>query len=211
MIKRNLKSIIVSCAVLCIPMIVGLVLWNQLPDQMPSHFNFAGAVDSYSSKFFGVMGLPLIMLGAQILVVLAVANDPKNESVSDKIFTLILWILPVVELVVALSVYAISLGYKVDINRLVFGLVGMIFIVIGNYLPKCRQSYTIGIRIPWTLDNEHNWNKTHRIGGYCFIIAGLLCLVEMFVSTGILMAMGTIIACVVPIIYSFILYKNGNV
>jgi uncharacterized membrane protein len=77
-------------------------------------------------------------------------------------------------LVAAATVYPLNLGYPVNTTYVSELFVGMILIVIGNYMPKARQNYTIGIRLPWTLANEENWNRTHRIAGYLWLISGIL-------------------------------------
>lgn len=87
--------------------------------------------------------------------------------------------------------------------------VGLIFIVIGNYLPKCRHNYTVGIRLPWTLDNEDNWNHTHRFAGYVWIIAGVVTLLSVFLSHAAVVWVAAIfVASLSPLVYSFVYAKR---
>ena len=77
MIKKNLKVLIITSIVILLPILAGLILWNQLPEQIPTHWNAAGEIDGWSSKPFAIFGLPAIMLAAQWLCVLGTAADPK--------------------------------------------------------------------------------------------------------------------------------------
>ena len=84
--------------------------------------------------------------------------------------------------------------------------------MVGNYLPKCRQNYTVGIKIPWTLHDEENWNHTHRMAGYLWIFGGLLMIANIFLKWDWLVFAVVMVAVVVPTIYSYLYYrKHGNV
>lgn len=85
---------------------------------------------------------------------------------------LVLWIIPVTSLIVCCSIYANAVGIAVDIGFVANGIVGLLFILIGNYMPKCKQNYTTGIKVPWTLHSQENWNRTHRLAGWVWIIGG---------------------------------------
>ena len=88
-------------------------------------------------------------------------------------------------------------------------LLGLIFIAIGNYLPKCKQNYTIGIKIPWTLASEENWNRTHRFAGWVWVGGGVVMLLSGFLGIFWLTLVPAIIMAAVPLIYSYILHKKG--
>lgn len=108
--------------------------------------------------------------------------------------------------------YPLNLGYELDITFFSELFMGLLFIIVGNYLPKARQNYTIGIKIPWTLANEENWNRTHRLAGYMWMICGALIIVICL--TGFVQAKWMIgiflIMILVPCIYSFWLHaKKG--
>ena len=108
--------------------------------------------------------------------------------------------------------YPVNLGYKLDITLFSELLLGLLFIIIGNFLPKARQNYTIGIKIPWTLANEENWNRTHRLAGYLWMICGILMVLislTRFVPAEWLVGI-ILIMVFVPCIYSFWLHaKKG--
>ena len=144
------RTLLVTCIIILLPMFVGLAMWNQLPERMPTHFNFSGEVDGYSGRPFAVIGLPLFILAMQLFCAVMLRADPKKQNISEKLVQLTLWICPAVSLFVGISMYLSALGFAINVSRLGMVFVGLIFIVIGNYLPKCRHNYTVGIRLPWT-------------------------------------------------------------
>ena len=209
MIKKNLKLLIITSIVILLPILAGVILWNQLPDPMPSHWNAAGEVDGWSSKPFAVFGLPLILLAAQWLCMLGTAADPKKNNHPEKIMHLVLWIIPVLSVVMHTFTYAAAMGKEVPMETVMPVLVGVIFTIIGNYMPKCKQNYTIGIKIPWTLDNEENWNKTHRFAGFLWTACGILIMLTCFIGGFWVFLPITFLMVLAPIIYSYILHKKG--
>ena len=194
------RTLLVTCIIILLPMFVGLAMWNQLPERMPTHFDFSGTVDDYSGRPFAVIGLPLFILAMQLFCAVMLRADPKKQNISEKLVQLILWICP------AVSLFA---GLAINVSRLSMVFVGLIFIVIGNYLPKCRHNYTVGIRLPWTLDNEDNWNHTHRFAGYVWIIAGVVTLLSVFLSHAAVVWVSAIfVASLSPLVYSFVYAKR---
>ena len=165
MLKANRKTLIIASIVTVLPALIGILCWDRLPDVMATHFGINNEADGFSSKAFAVFGLPAVLLAILWLVAFVTSQDPKRQNISHKMFTLGLWIAPVVSLVIAATMYPVNLGYAVDISFFAELLLGLLFIIVGNYLPKARQNYTIGIRIPGTLANEENWNRTHRLAG----------------------------------------------
>ena len=209
MIKKNLKTLIITSVVILLPILAGMILWNQLPDPMPSHWNASGEVDGWSSKTFAVFGLPLIMLAAQWLCTLGTAADPKKNNHPEKILHLVLWIIPVLSVVMHTFVYLIALGYGVRMEVVMPILIGLIFTIIGNYLPKCKQNYTIGIKIPWTLNNEENWNKTHRFAGWLWTFCGIAIMFTGFFGGFWVFLPITLLMVLVPVLYSYLLHRKG--
>ena len=209
MIKKNLKVLIITSIIILLPILAGIALWDQLPDPMPTHWNAAGEVDGWSSKPFAVFGLPLILLAAQWLCMLGTCADPKKNNHPQKILHLVLWIIPVLSVVMHTFVYLITLGYGVRMEVAMPILIGLIFAIIGNYMPKCKQNYTIGIKIPWTLNNEENWNKTHRFAGWLWTVCGILIMLTGFFGGVWVFLPITILMVLAPVVYSYILHRRG--
>ena len=209
MIKKHLKILIITSIVILLPILAGLILWNQLPEQIPSHWNAVGEIDGWSSKPFAVFGLPCILLAAQWLCMLGTLADPKRENHPEKILHLVLWIIPVISVLLFTLTYATALGKEVQMELVMPVFMGLVFAIIGNYMPKCKQNYTIGIKIPWTLDSEENWNKTHRFAGRLWVICGLVILLTGFFGGFWIFAGIALLMVLAPIIYSYILHRNG--
>ena len=209
MIKKHWKIILVTSLITLLPIVAGVVLWNQLPDPMPSHWNAAGEVDGWSSKPFAVFGLPLIMTAALWLCALGTGADPKKANHPEKVVHLVLWIIPIISIVLFTITYAVALGKNVRIELVMPVVMGLIFTIVGNYLPKCKQNYTIGIKIPWTLNSEENWNRTHRFAGRLWTVCGIAIILTGFFG-GFWIFFGVALLMVIaPIVYSYLLHRKG--
>ena len=209
MIRKNQKILILTSVVILLPILAGVILWNQLPEQIPTHWNFAGEIDGWSSKPFAIFGLPLILLGLHWLCALGTFADPKKKNHSTKILHLVLWIVPVVSALLSALTYAAAMGNEVRMEVVMPVFIGLVLAIVGNYLPKCKQNYTIGIKIPWTLNSEENWNKTHRFAGRLWVVCGLVIMLTGFFG-GFWIFLGVVLLMVLaPFIYSYVLHRKG--
>lgn len=205
------KTMVISSLFCLIPMIVGLILYNQLPDQLPTHWGANGEIDDYSSKNFTVYMLPLIFIGLNLFTHFILNNDPKRGNASDIARLIGKWTIPAVSVFATILTYGTALGYSLNVSLLTPIFVSIIFIVIGNYLPKCKRNYTVGIRLPWTLDSEANWNKTHRLAGFVWVAGGLFNVLLALIKVNLLYSTAAVITVlvVVPMVYSYQLYRKG--
>jgi len=209
MIKKNMKVLIITSIVILLPILAGLILWNQLPEQIPTHWNAAGEIDGWSSKPFAVFGLPAILLAAQWLCVLGTAADPKRSAHPQKILHLVLWIIPVLSVLLNVLTYMAAMGRQVQMEVIMPVFIGLLLAIVGNYLPKCKQNYTIGIKIPWTLNNEENWNKTHRFAGWLWTVCGIIIMLTGFFGGFWIFFIIVLLMVLAPIAYSYILHRKG--
>lgn len=209
MIKKNLKTMMLTSVIILVPIVIGLLLWDKLPAQIATHFDSNGVADGWSPKGFAVFGMPIFLLIVHWFCMAFTSVDPKNQNFSDKVITLVMWICPVVSIVGNGATYLYALDNSVNTVPIAMMLLGCAFIVIGNYMPKMKQSYTIGIKVPWALNSEENWNRTHRLAGYMYMLAGVVTIVGGFVEKFWLGLIALLIASLVPTVYSFILYKKG--
>ena len=207
--KKYIKSLILPSIMILLPILAGLFLWDRLPEQVPMHWNASGQVDGWGSKGFFVFAMPLIMLAMEWLAVLVTHSDPKKKAHSQKVLSLVIWIVPTLQLVLSGVTYATALGTAVPIEVVMPLMMGVLFIAIGNYMPKCKQNYTIGIKISWTLNSEENWNKTHRFAGRVWVIGGFAMLPLSFVGSVWVILGGALSITLIPLIYSYILYRKG--
>lgn len=208
--KINKKTLIITSIVTLIPIAIGLALWNQLPDIIPTHFGMDGTPNGWSSKPFTVFGLPIFLLFVHLLCLAATSQDPKYENMSDKLYGIVMWICPVVSWLVVVSCYTAALGINFNMTRYGMIGVGIVLIVVGNYLPKCKQNYTMGIKIPWTLDDEENWNHTHRMAGFLWVIGGLGIIINAFLEWTWLFIVIMVIIVFVPMVYSYLFFKKNK-
>jgi len=192
------------------PILIGLICWERLPETIATHFDHAGKPNGWSSKEFTVFGLPLFILGCHLLCVFATSADPKREKISETMFSFILWICPIVSLFCAVGIYGNALGFAWNLSKLGFIMVGLVLIIVGNYLPKCRQNYTVGIKLPWTLADEDNWNRTHRLSGWLFIFGGLIMLFNIFINIPWLTFAVLMLLVLIPSVYSYVLYIQSK-
>ena len=209
MIKKNWKLLLITSLMLLVPIAMGLILWNKLPDQIPTHWNTAGEVDGWSSKPFAVFFLPGLLLAIHWLCVLATAADPKKQNHPGKVLHLVFWFVPILGIILSTLTYLAALGKEIRTEVIMPVLVGLLLTIVGNYLPKCKQNYTIGIKIPWTLNNEENWNKTHRFAGWVWTFGGIVMMLSAFFGTVWILAGVGLIMVLAPVIYSYILHRKG--
>lgn len=211
MIRKHKTELIVSSLVILFPILVGLILWNRLPETLTTHWGIDGQPDGYGSLPYAVFVPYLSLLAGHWLCFLVTTKDTKNQDRNWKPIRLVLWIMPVLSNVCGAIMYALALGVKVSVSGIMFAAIGLMFAAIGNYLPKCRQNYTIGIKVPWTYTSEENWNATHRFGGRVWIVGGVLMMLSALLPAGWnagVMIAGAVILAVVPILYSYFYYRK---
>ena len=193
--RNNKWKLLLSSLLILLPIPVGLLLWGQGTSTMP----------------IAVFAPPLTFLAGQALCLWVIARDPGNKGRNRKPMDMLLWILPVLSNLCGVILYAQVLGLALSGQGIMVTALGLMFLVIGNYLPKCRQNHTMGIKVPWTFASEENWNATHRFAGRVWMIGGLVILLSAFLpgDAGILALISCVIAlAVIPIVYSYLYYRR---
>ena len=211
MIKNNKPKLILSSVVILLPILVGMLLWDQLPDRFATHWGISGDADGWSSKTVAIFLPPLSMLVCHWFCILVTAADPRNKDQHRKATGMILWIMPLVSLFSSAAIYSFALGAQFNMASLIIGLVGTLFIGIGNYLPKVKPNFTIGVKVPWALHDEANWNATHRFSGKVWVAGGLallfLSLLPMELAA-VPLVLVMLAMVVLPVLYSWQFYKK---
>lgn len=186
-------------------------LYPQLPDPMPSHWNVDGEVDGWMPKLWGVAVLP----GSAILIFIIFRLIPRisPKGFRTESFSGVLNVLQVAMVAfacfVAFLVLFTAKGIDVHLNQMIYGAMGVLFIVIGNYLGKVRKNSFVGIRTPWTLASDEVWARTHRMAGWTFIVMGIFFLAGAFVRIDPMWLVTIIILlALVPVVYSYFLYRR---
>jgi uncharacterized membrane protein len=187
--------------------------WPQLPDRLPIHWNIEGQVDGWGNKFMGILFMPLVVLGMYLLMLLLPLIDPGKANYQN--FQKVYGIIRIVFVAYMAAIFAATLvaafGYTVNMTSVILPLVGVLFIVLGNFLGKIRPNWFVGIRTPWTLSSQLSWDRTHRLAGWMFILMGLLFFpVALIQTTWALIAMLVIDACLIAwmVLYSYLVYRN---
>lgn len=209
---NKMKRTTVLTTIVClIPVILGIILYNKLPESIVIHWDFNGTPNGWASKIMGAVVFPGILVLVNIIFPLLLKIDPKYDNMNEKIKHLLHWIIPVISVFVSGTTLASALGKDVKVALIAPMFVGLIFVIIGNYLPKMTQSYTVGIKLPWTLDSEENWNKTHRMAGFLWVVGGIAMIIAGALGMGsIALIVITAIMVLVPVLYSYLLYRKES-
>ncbi|WP_332447196.1 SdpI family protein [Sphaerochaeta sp.] len=207
------RTLVVTTLVCLLPLVFSLVVYRRLPDRVPIHFNVAGEPDNYAPKAFAAFGIPLLLALLNVVLQIVLKTDPKRDP-KERIYLISRWILAPLSLLLTPLSLLIALGSPLRVEKVVPLAVAFLFLLIGNYLPKCKQNYTIGIKLPWTLADEENWKKTHRFAGWLWTIGSLLLIILLLLGfpSGISFFSILVILAFAPMIYSFALSrKNGPI
>lgn len=208
-IKFKKESIISVAFSILLFALVNFLFYKKMPETIPTHWGFNNEIDDYSTKFSAFIKTPIFLILINIFSCFMLDNDPKNKNKNKLIILIGKATVPLVLLIAFMISVFYGLGKEINVMVIVSLFVGFLLIIIGNYLPKTKRNYTVGIKLPWTLNSDENWRKTHRLGGYTFILGGLFFLLSPFVGNQYLILITIAIIVFIPMIYSFYLYKNG--
>ncbi|NWG33381.1 MAG: SdpI family protein [Chloroflexi bacterium] len=211
----TIRTITITSLVLILAAtLAGILLWNRLPDPMPSHWNAAGEIDGYMPKFWGVFLMPIVTLALLGLFLVIPHIDPLKANIAKFIGTFNVFIVAFVAYM--LYIYALTLsaalGVPFNMTVMLLPVVGLLFIGVGYMMGKAKRNFFIGIRTPWTLSSETVWDETHKLGSKLFMLAGVVTIVSAFLGeSGVWLLIAAIfIAAFIPILYSYILWRREN-
>jgi Predicted integral membrane protein len=193
--------------------ILSAVAYPRLPATVPSHWNIHGQVNGWQSREWAAFFVPTLLLAVWAAMRALPKIDPRraNYAKFQPTYDLVIAMVLTIVALVHLAVLAYALGMPVSIHRLAPIALGLMFMVIGNQLPRARSNWWFGIRTPWTLSNDRVWERTHRVGGYFMTIAGVVIVLTAFIPQ--LMGPPLIIACVAAstlgsMIYSYVAWRQ---
>lgn len=188
-------------------------VYSRLPDPIPTHWNLRGEIDGYSPRAWGAWLMPAILLSVAAIVPRLPALDPRKQNYEKFRPTYDFVIAAVMTLLAVLHVVLLgaALGWPIRIERITPILIGLLFTVIGNLLPRARPNWLFGIRTPWTLTNDRVWERTHRMGGFTFVIAGVVVMLTAFLDPAVAMIafiVSIVTASIIPLVYSYFAWRQ---
>jgi len=197
-----------------LPYVYLATIWNNLPKIVPTHFNISGNADAWSGKSTLLILPGALGVGIYLLMLLIPVLDPKKkiQQMGDKYYTFRFMLTIFMSLLATYLLYVSNTGSLKNPNMLI-ALIGALFAMLGNYFQTVRPNYFIGIRTPWTLENEQTWKKTHRLGGRLWMAGGvLIAILSFFISNNSVLAItfGVILAVlvIIPVVYSYFEFQK---
>jgi uncharacterized membrane protein len=187
------------------------VLYPELPEMIPSHFNSQGIADGYAPKGLFIFGMFGFVVVVYLLLTFIPFIDPLRKKIEYR-YAVILFLRNIIVLflwfVCGVSLYTAHTG-RLEMHLFGVGF-GLLFILLGNYLPRVPQNWFIGIRSPWTMSSDIVWKKTHARGGWLFILSGLVMLILSLMKVNFLFSLLILVPVIIyiGILYPFFLYKK---
>lgn len=198
-----------------VPLAFAWTVYDRVPDMIPSHYGLNGQPDDYSDKFVFILMMSAFNLGLPFLMKWMPAMDPRRENYRkfSRFYELFRVVITLFLSGLFTMILLESLGYPIEISKVVMVGVGLLWMVIGNYLGQVRSNWFFGIKLPWTLESDEVWRRTHRISGGVWMGAGLFILLSSFLPPSV--AVWTVMISVagsvlVPVVYSYLLFKKLN-
>ena len=205
--KINIKSLIITSIVCLLPIICGLMFYNELPESIAIHWGIDNNPNGYFSKPAFVFGMPIMMLVLQVFGCIVSDLSDKNPEANKKAVTVYKWIIPIITVVLYIVTMAVAFGNDLDIRKIVMILLGILFIISGNYMPKVRVDYYMNSKIFWVKNRDEKLvNRAIKISAYGLIIYGILFILSILfkpvVSVVVLIAM--LLFCIFIYLYVYI-------
>lgn len=205
--KINMKSLIITSTVCLLPIICGLIFYNSLPESIAIHWGIDNNPNGYFSKPAFVFGMPIIMVALQVFCCIVSDWSDKNPEANKKAITVYKWIIPIITVVMYIVTIAIALGNDLDIRKIVMCVLGILFIISGNYMPKVRSDYYMNSKVFWVKNRDEKLvNKAMKVTAYGLIGFGILFILSILfdVAVSIAVSIATIVFCIFIYLYVYI-------
>ncbi len=210
--KINLKREIPLIFIIIAAFLISIYFYPALPERIPTHWNFKGEIDGYSSKLSGSLIMPITNLIMYIMFIFLPMLDPKraNYKLFESTYIYFRYLFHIFFLAMHIMIIVASLGYTVNTTRLVTFGISLLFMLMGNVMGRVKHNYFVGIKTPWTLANEEVWRKTHRLAAVLWTAAGLIgVILSLFnLNLGFVFVAILILPAIIPMIYSYMVFKR---
>lgn len=203
--KINWRSELLPLFLIAVMFILGAIAWPQSSDRIPIHWGISGQPDNYAGKI-GLFYLPLTALGVYALLIFLPVIDPRRRNYEKFKGSYLIIRIVLILVFACIQVFTVlwALGIDAKINIVVPVIVGLLLIVMGNYMGKFKPNWFLGIKTPWTLSSDESWNKTHRLGGWLFVLYGLaLAIGGPFQQSWIFITLGILLGVIIVGLYTY--------
>lgn len=208
-----MKKHIVPFLMIGISVLLWVVLWDKLPSSLPTHWGLNGEIDKWSSKSATFLLTNGLLIGVFLLFQILPKIDPRKRNYKkfSKPYLRILYSIMFLMFGISMGTLFMGMGHDFEMTKVITFILGIMFILIGKSMPHCEPNFFVGIRTPWTLSNDEVWEKTHRMGGNVYMLAGLLTLLSTYLPTNytvLIIITIILIASLIPVVYSYVIYKK---
>ena len=209
----NLKKELPLIAIVLLPFIYLVYLWNDLPSKVPMHWDLKGDIDRYGGKSELIIIPFLLPLLVYIIFLVVPKIDPKNKlnKMGNKLQILKFLMTTFMSILALFIIYSAKNQSITNPNYIVL-IIGLLYLILGNYFKTIKANYFIGIRTPWTLENETVWKETHKLGGKLWFIGGLILILSSLLlekqTNFTLFIIVTAIISIIPVVYSYLKFQN---
>lgn len=212
MVVKLRKTELILSAIVLLSFLIGACFYSRMPEQMASHWNAQGQVDGYMSRFWGLFLMPLILVGLGFLFLVVPKIDPLRANIEQfrKYYDGFIILFFVFMLCVYFQVILWNLGTRISPNVVIPIGLGLLFFYVGVVCENSKRNWFVGIRTPWTLSSDEVWEKTHRIGGKLFKVAGAVAMVGVLFPpyAVFFVIVPVLLVAVFTIMYSYLEYER---
>lgn len=192
-----------------------IAVYSRLPERVPLHWGISGEPDRWGSRIQGAFLMPAIMIVLLVAMRWLPARDPRAANIAKFRDSYDIMVSAIVSFMAGVHVLALgsALGWAINVTTVVLVGVGLLFVLLGNLLPRARSNFIMGIRTPWTLSSDAVWTRSHRVGGYAMVAAGLLTIAAAFVPQpwGVGVAVtSAVVAAFLPVVYSYVIWSRDR-
>ena len=211
-IDINIKKELPIILIIIMMFAASIYFYPQLPDKIPTHWNFKGEIDGYSGKLSGAFLMPVMNIIMYGLFIFMPAIDPKKENYKlfESTYIYFRYLFHIFFLGIHGLIIAAALGYNVDTGRLVTLAVSLLLMLMGNVMGRLKHNYFVGIKTPWTLADEEVWRKTHRLGAILWTAGGLMGVIMSLLRQSMGWVFIAVIAVMtfISIVYSYLIFSK---
>ena len=207
---KLLKDNVLGLGLTICAFLVIAAMYPQMPERVPTHWNLHGVADGFMPKPWGPFVLPLTMAGLLVLFAGLRLVSPKEAPVErfGRVYSIITGAVLAFLFVLTVVCGLAATGTAVNVTKVVMLAVGVLFLVMGNFMGKVTRNYFVGIRTPWTLANDEVWFRTHRLGGKVFVVAGLGIAAAVLLDQVVLALPLLLASAAIPVVYSYAVYRR---